>query len=235
MTQSSKPLSVGHYIPAYNEQVNVSIVSQALNDGISLAQEGISYRFWSGHSCDLIAMRNQALDKALRLGLDFLFMQDSDVYSPAQGGPLMPLLRTAQETEATMTGALVSLRTEPPRANVYPVMPGEVYECHKLGTGMVLINLNKVREWYEDYDGPCFQRTYETDKCITPKVGSDIFFCYVIQQHNQTVVCDATIPTVHINGVHRLPYDGHGVPNAEGQTAAMANGSLNPLMSIGGR
>lgn len=230
----SKPISIGHYVPAYNEQVNVSVVSQALMDCIEAAQAGHSYRFWSGHSCDLIAMRNQALDKALSLGLDYLFMQDADVFSDVPGGPLKQLLRTAQETGAAMVGALVTMRTDPPRANSWPVMPGEVFECHKLGTGMVLINLNKVREWYADYQGPCFARTYESDKCIQPKVGSDIFFCYVIQQHGQTVVCDATIPTTHINGVHRLRFDGENVPDAAGQSAG-ATGSLNPLAAIGGR
>lgn len=223
-------LRLGHYTPAYNEQINASIVAQAMADSDWCAENGHQYRFWGGHSCDLIAMRNQALDRAINLGLDYLYMQDSDVFSDEPGGPLKSLVRTAEETGATMVGALVSMRTDPPRANVWPVMPGEVYECHKIGTGMVLINLNKVREWYADYEGPCFDRVYETPKKITPKVGSDIFFCYVIQQHRGLVVCDATISTTHVNQCHRLSYNGEGIPNAE--VTAEANGSLNPLGSV---
>lgn len=227
-------MKVGHYIPAYNEQINGCILAQALTDYGWAHDNGHEYRFWGGHSCDLIKMRNEALDRALKLGLDYLFMQDADVYSDHAGGPLKDLLRTAEETGATMVGALVTMRTDPPKANVHPVMPGEVYECHKLGTGMVLINLNKVREWYDTIEGPCFDRVYETPKKITPKVGSDIYFCYVIQSQGGTVVCDATISTVHVNQCARLKYDGMSIPDAAGTTAG-ANGSpLNPLVAIGG-
>lgn len=212
-------VKLAHYVPAYNEQVNVSIVSQALMDSLAAAEAGHSYRFWAAHSCDLIAMRNQAVDKAMRLGMDYLFMQDADVYSDAPGGALMPLLRSAEETGATVTGALVTMRTDPPKANVWPVHPGEVFEADKIGSGMILLNLNKMREWYDGYDGPCFSRVYETDKSIVPKIGSDIFFSYVVRQHGGRIVCDATVPTVHVNGCHRLRYDGAGIPDAAGQPA----------------
>lgn len=209
-------LKVGHYVPAYNEQVNVSIVSQALMDATAMTMLGHNYRFWAAHSCDLIAMRNQALEKALNLELDYLFMQDADVYSDARGGALGPLLETAIDTGATITGALVTMRTDPPKANVWPVHVGEVYEADKIGTGMVLLNLNKIRPWYGDYTGPCFSRVYETDKGITPKIGSDIFFSYVVRQHGGLIVCDASVSTVHINGCHRLRYDGESVPETAG-------------------
>ncbi len=223
----------GHYIPAYNELINGSILAQTLTDAMWCGDNGHEYRFWAGHGCDLLVMRNAALDRAIKDGLDYLYMQDADVFSHAVGGPLKELVRTAEETGATMVGALVTMRTDPPRANSWPVMPGEVYECHKLGTGMVLINLNKVREWYDSYEGPCFSRVYETGKGLTPKVGSDIHFCYVIQQHGGTVVCDATIPTVHVNACHRHVYDGQNIPNA-GVAAEAKVEPLNPLVAIGG-
>jgi hypothetical protein len=209
------PLKIGAYVPAYNQQVNVNILAQALSDSANVAGEGHSYRFWSQHSCDLIYMRNFALHRALtELQLDYLFMQDSDVYSPMPGGPLMQLVRTAQETGATLTGAMVTMRTRPPKANVWPVHPGEVFQADKIGTGMVLLDLNKIREWYDDYQGPCFQRVYTTDKCFEPKTGSDIFFSYVVRQHGGLIVCDGTVPTVHIDGTAAHEYDGRSIPNA---------------------
>jgi hypothetical protein len=217
-------VKIGHYIPAYNEQVNVNIMSQTLMDSIQCANAGHEYRFWAQHSCDLIAMRNQTLNRALVTGLDYLFMQDSDVFSDAPGGPLLPLLEVAEHTGATITAALVSMRTDPPRANVWPVRVGEVYEAEKVGTGMVLLNLNKIREWYDEYQGPCFQRVYEDDRAITPKIGSDIFFSYVVRDHGGTIVCDARIPTTHVNGVHRLRYDGQRVPTDTAESVEATEG-----------
>jgi hypothetical protein len=209
------------YVPAYNQAINVNIASQLLRDSMHVAEAGHSYRFWSQHTCDLVAMRNQALDRALKDGFDFLMMQDSDVYSPAPTGPLMPLLETALETEATVTGAMVSMRTRPPRANVWPCHPGQVFEADKIGTGMVLLDLNRVRDWYDEYQGPCFQRVYENDKAVHPTIGMDIFFCYVVRDHGGRVVCDGRVPTVHVDAISALEYDGQEVPDlAESRVAA---------------
>ena len=207
-------MKIAHYVPAYNQMLNANIVGQVAMDIASVSDAGHHWNWWSQHSCDLIAMRNGVLHKALDRGMDYLFMQDSDVYSTAPGGPVMRLIRTAQDTGATLTGAMVSMRTRPPRANVWPCHPGEVFEADKIGTGMVLIDCNKVREWYADYKGPCFQRVYTDDKCVEPKVGSDIFFSYVVRQHGGLIVCDGTVPTVHVDATAPLPYDGETAPNA---------------------
>lgn len=214
----SKQLKIDHWVPAYNQQINVNIVPQTHRDAMHAAEAGHVYRFWSQHSCDLVAMRNQALHRSLCDGFDYLLMQDSDVFSTAPQGPLMPMLETMRETEATVVGALVTMRTNPPRANVWPVYPGEVFEAEKIGTGMVLLDLNKIREWYEDYDGPCFQRAYKTNKSIEPQTGMDIFFSYVVREHGGTVVCDGRIPTVHINAVSMLPYNGQPDPAETGES-----------------
>ncbi len=207
-------MKIGHYIPAYNQQVTVNIVAQVASDVSSVADAGHAYHFWSQHNCDLIYMRNWALHRSLtELRLDYLFMQDSDVYSPMVGGPVMQLVRTAEDTGATLTGAIVSMRTRPPKANVWPCHPGEIFEADKIGTGMVLLKLNKIREWYDDYEGPCFQRVYQSDKCFEPKVGSDIYFSYVVRQHGGLIVCDGTIPTVHIDTTAPLVFDGEETPN----------------------
>ena len=225
-------MKIDHYIPAYNQSVDFNVLSQSHRDHSYCAEAGHTYRIRGAHSCDLIQMRNNALHRALTEGFDFLFMQDADVFSPAPNGPLQPLLATALETEATISGALVSMRTRPPRANVWPVHVGETYEADKIGTGMVLLDLRKIRGWYDDYDGPCFARVYEDDKCITPKIGSDIYFSYVVRQHGGRIVCNAAVPTVHVDATYPLEFDGAEIPNAavsaEGTGAFLPGNEQHP-------
>jgi hypothetical protein len=217
-------LKIDHYVPAYNEQHNANITSQVIRDAMYCRDAGHTYRFRGAHGCDLISMRNRALHRSLTEGFDYLFMQDSDVFSPAADGPLKALLGTAIDTGATLTGAAVTMRTRPARANVWPCHVGEVFEADKIGSGMILLDLNKMRGWYDAYDGPCFQRMYENDKCIEPKVGSDIFFCYVVRQHGGRIVCDATVPTVHKDATHGHAYDGESIPEAAGQSVEAIGG-----------
>ncbi len=208
-------MKVGHYIPAYNEQVHTGVMRQACREAVGAYSSGVDMARWTQHSCDLIANRNQAMNKALMSGLDFLFMQDADVYSEAPSGVIGQLIKVALDTKATLVGAPVWCRTDPPRMNIAPwdesACPGQVFEVEKMGSGMILIDLARVREWYDEYQGPCFQRVYEDDRAITPQVGSDIYFCKVVRAHGGRIVCDARIPTVHINGVHRLAFDGEKV------------------------
>lgn len=219
-----RPVKIDHYIPAYNECINSNIASQVIRDAMACRDAEHHYRFRGAHGCDLIALRNYSLHRSLTEGYDFLFMQDSDVFSTAEHGPLAMLLESAHKTGATVTGAMVSMRTRPPKANAWPVHPGAIYEADKIGSGMILIDLNRIREWYDAYDGPCFSRVYETDKCIDPKIGSDIFFCYVVRQHGGLIVCDARVPTVHKDATFGLEYDGQPFPNAAGQAAEAIGG-----------
>jgi hypothetical protein len=210
-------MKIGHYIPAYNEQVHTGVLHQARREAVAAFANKADVMSWTQHSCDLIANRNQALYKGLTMGLDYLFMQDADVFSEAREGVIGKMIAVAEDNDATLVGAAVLCRTNPPRMNVSPWGPecaGRVFEAEKLGSGMILINLAKVREWYEDYEGPCFQRHYEDGRCVTPLVGSDVFFCYVVRDHGGRVVCDASIPTVHVNGVHRLAFNGEQVTDS---------------------
>lgn len=217
-------LKIDHFIPAYNEQINANLMSQTHRDHSYCANAGYAYRIRGAHGCDLISMRNRALHRSITEGFDFLFMQDSDVFSTAAEGPLKSLIGTAIKFGATLTGAAVSMRTRPPRANVWPCQVGEEFEADKLGSGMILLDLNRMRAWYEGYDGPCFQRMYKTDKCIEPHVGSDIFFCYVVRQHGGLIACNATIPTVHKDATYGHEYDGESIPQAAGEAVEVIGG-----------
>lgn len=209
-------MKIGHWVPAYNEQVHSCLIGQIALDATACAQAGHSWRFWSTHSCDLVWSRNNSLDKALHIGLDYLFCQDSDVYSPVDGGPLIRMLETAIATEATIVSPIVSLRTRPIRANVWPVLVGEKYEADKVGSGMILIDLNRVREWYSRHESPCFSRTYDDPKGIVQHVGMDIFFSYVVRQYGGRIVVDGTLPTVHVDQTAKYDYDGSSIPDSAG-------------------
>lgn len=216
-----KKYKILHFVPAYNEQINANVAAQTHRDHASTYDAGHQWAFSSRHSCDLVWLRNTTLDRAIQQGYDYLVMQDADVYSGVPDGPVMALLDTAIKTGATITSPIVSLRTNPRRAGCWPVYPGEVYEAEKVGTGLVLIDCNKIREWYADYKGPCFARTYDTDKGVNQQMGLDVFFSYVVRQHGGTIVIDGRIPTTHIDSCTRLEFDGHDVAESTGTEPAV--------------
>lgn len=213
-------MKIFYWMPAYNMTAAARTRSQAVIDGGEAERYGHTLIAREDHSCDLVRMRNAVLDQLVkRPDFDYLFMQDSDVYSvPSEGGgPLMRLLSVAQETGAAMTGALVMLRTRPPLGNTHPCRPGEVCEVEKMGTGMVLINLEKVREWYAGFRGPCFARSYKRydvgdgeldNRMAVAETGLDIWFCKVVRGHGQSIWCDGRIPTVHQDGTRTITFDG---------------------------
>ena len=97
--------------------------------------------------------------------------------------------------------------------NVYPWRPGEVYEVEKAGTGIILIDVRKVRKWYDDYEGPCFWRTYEgkggVGKGVVADTGQDIWFTrdVIRGMHKGTVACDGRVSTTHVDTTHPIEYD----------------------------
>ena len=213
-----RALKIMHFIPAYNSVGSIEITGQVGLDCAEVTAAGHTWVGKSRHSCDLISMRNSIMYEAITEGFDYLFMQDADVFATGGRGPVMQLLELAQRTGAAMTGAMVMMRTRPARANVWPFIAHDIFEVEKMGTGMVMINLAKVREWYGDYQGPCFARSYKMHEAEDgrvfnpmrePLVGSDIWFCKVVRAHGQTIWCDSRIPTSHRDSTQSLHYDGH--------------------------
>lgn len=213
-----------HFVPAYNSTIADGHRAQVAKDVLTAEKHGHRMDFASMHSCDLIYARNRILHQALTNGYDYLYMQDADVYASGAISPVVQLIDVADQTGAAMTGALVSLRTRPPRANAHPVQINAVFEVEKLGTGMVLVVLDKVREWYGTFTGPCFARTYtkyeHEGQTFNPmreqEVGSDIFFCKVIRGHGQSIWCDSRIPTHHQDGTFTFDYFPDAVTDSAG-------------------
>ena len=206
--------SLWHWIPAYNYQVSADVMLQCRADAVSLAKAGIDVHASVGHSCDLLAMRNDAVDRAVASGVDYLFMQDADTSSPMVGGPVLPMLETMRETGAAAVFAIVTMRNMgEERANVWPCKPGEVFDVTKAGTGMVLIDINQIKPWYEAYDGPLFHVLYESKRSARKRMSMDVFFTKFLRGEYEgvkpalRVVCDGRIPTRHANAMSVLDYD----------------------------
>ena len=123
---------------------------------------------------------------------------------------------------AAVTHPLVPMlakRISPPtRMNVYPWRAGEVYECEKLGTGIVLIDLHQIRQWYDERTQPCFWRTY-SDHGVTQEIGQDIWFTRdIVRGHGGTVFCDGRISTTHCDATHEIVFDATQVATDTAET-----------------
>jgi len=214
-------LKIRHWIPAYGETVNANIWLQGPRDGHEIVtQRGHDYLLTYTWANDLPRARNSILVKSLEDGIDFLLMQDADVWSSAKH-PAWSLVETAIEMEATIAGAMVGMRVLK-RANVQPARHGEIYECEKIGTGFICIDVNRVRAWAAEHKAPFFAREYRDDYGSVAAVGEDIHFCGVVRKHGGKIVCNATLPTFHAH----LDSDSLHVPGvrqtAERTAAAVA-------------
>lgn len=189
-------MKIGHWIPSYTQSFHSQLAGQLMLDSEAVAMRGDRYVHWSTSSCDLTLLRNVALWRAMENGFDYLCMQDADVFSVGKGSPVKMLLETAQDTKAAVIGAPVVMRYRN-SVNVLPYTAGEVYDCSKLGTGLVLIDIAQMREIADTYEGPFFFRTYKDKRGTVPDVGADVFFSYLVRSQGKRLVCDARIPTTH--------------------------------------
>jgi hypothetical protein len=219
---------VWQWVPAYNLQVHANLMIQFLKDGVAFdvikkdaesRGRDVSNWHWAvkvDHSCALTCMRNKIIEKALAEGVDYLMMQDSDVYCLET--PFPKLLGALYAHDATAAYAAVLMRTRPIEVNVWPepsAATGNVFEVEKAGTGCVLIDLNKIREWRDKWEGPLFDRIYHDVRRTKQRIGHDVFFAKLIRDPivGGRLVCDCTIPTVHVDGTRLLSYDGGPIPD----------------------
>lgn len=200
-----KEYKIGYWVPCYRQNLTIQLAYQMLRDTMVLSAAGHGVHHWFNDSTDLTAARNEALERAMADGHDYLLMQDSDIYCPkGDMSPLAELLKTMQKTGATMVSSVCGLRRielSKVEWNVKPLAKGE-YEADCFGTGMVLIDVAKVKEIAEQYDGPWFARTYSDARHSQQDIGHDIFFCRVLTGHGHKLWVNADIPTVHVYSDH---------------------------------
>jgi len=198
-------MNIMHWFPAYRAQLLAHAACQMLVDAGALNREGIGYMPWWTDSSDLPRARNEALQKAVDEGFEYIAMQDSDIYCPA-GSPLKMLVETAQETGAALVGAICGLRRirlEQVAPNVRPFRHGEVYRGDRVGTGLVLIDARQVSQWAETYHGPWFARTYHDERQTQLDFGEDFFFSAICHRMGGTIWIDGRVETIHAYTDHK--------------------------------
>ena len=206
------------WTPAYNDTLNTGVASQYRWDTAWAYACGHDMMSKTTHGCILHQMRNEIADQAVREGYDVLWMQDADNYSPISGGPMSRMIAALEESDAVACFAPVMLRNfGTPRANVQPFHPGTVHEVEKGGTGIVAIDLRKIRPWYADYPGPLFAPIFADVKQTKIEIGMDIFFSKLMRLETSSkpalkLIADCRIPTVHINACARLEFNGLAGP-----------------------
>lgn len=216
-------MKIGHFIPAYRQTIHPSVADQREQEAIWAKTHAHSWvSAWLDVANGDLA-RNRAMAMFAAHEVDYLMMQDSDLWAcnpdnPLQAVAALPaLLETAQRTGAALVGAICGLRRSNAPANVYPFKPGEVYAADRVGSGMILIDMRQVAKIGETYQGPWFARTHSDDRCTELDVGGDIFFCEVLRGHGCALFVDGTIATSHqdLRSLVYSPDVGPGEPAAE--------------------
>jgi hypothetical protein len=201
---------VGFWIPTHREQLPCRLVRQKDLDTAAIRDAGHEYRWWWSSSSDIARMRNEALERARDARLDFLLMQDDDIYCPEETSPLLRLVETAERESAAIVGAICGLRRirlDQIAPNCRPLHVGQVYEGERVGTGMMLIDVRAITALAREYEGPWFGRTYHDARQTRADYGEDFFFCEVVRGLGGKLVIDGSIETVHAyTDHHHLHY-----------------------------
>lgn len=215
-------MKIGHWIPSYRPPCDQLTMQTHVERTVLEERLGYEYRLWTDSSTDIKALRNGALEQAMEWGLDYLCMQDSDIYSKSSIGAISIMLETARTKDATQVAAICGLRRYPHQANVQPFGPdlrGTVYEAEKCGTGLVLIDVKAVASW--DYEDAWFDQIYNRRGTKLER-GEDIFFSKLVREMGGKLFVDGRVPTTHILADHRtLDYPGAAAARSETQETAI--------------
>lgn len=183
-------LKIGHYFPCYRKP-EPHLLVQVSNEARTLEQLGHEYYCDQDEHGDIVIARNRALENAIKAGLDFLCMQDSDNWTTSSVGAIAPMLQTAQANGAAAVAAIVGLRGHK-RCNVEPARPREVYRGKRAGAGILLIDIARVK----DYPRPFFMNEYSPDG-LHKDPGQDIYFSRLLESQGGELWIDGRIPTIH--------------------------------------
>lgn len=223
-------MKILYWTPAYNDDFKAGVASQQKWDAVAAYAAGHDLVFKTTHGCVLHQMRNEITDEAIKGDYDVLFMMDADNYSPIPGGPLLRMIDAMVESDAVACFAMIEKRSLK-GLNVQPCHPGTVHEIEAGGTGMVAIDLAKIRPWYDGYPGPLFAPIFEDVKQTKIKLGMDIFFSRLMRTETPhkpalKLIADGRIPTVHINSMHRLEFTGLAEPQSATPTPRVTAGAV---------
>lgn len=186
---------IGHFMPSYGEPER-DAVSTVVWCQAWCQQNDHNWDFWTAGKQPIDCNRNTAIKRSLAREHDLLLMQDADCYVDPEAGPLIyRLLQTLDANDAAVASVALPCRhpgERGARANCSPIQMGEVYEARTAGTGLILLDMRKLRgialPWFE------FKRT--ADGCDI-EVSEDVFFVRLAIKEGHRVMIDWTIPALH--------------------------------------
>lgn len=226
-------MKIRHWIPAYNDTLNAGVTRQLQIDAFAAADAGHYRSYSTEHSCLLHVIRNRIMHEAIEGGFDVVWMQDADNYSPQDNSPFMQLTQSMQDADAVAAFAAIPLRNMG-GINVFPFKTGTVHEIEKGGSGMVAIDLRKIRPWYHEYPGPLFVPICTDPKQHTVEMGMDIFFSRLMRgempgiKPRLKIIADSRIPTVHVNAMHKMSFNGLTGPISPVESHEAATRLISP-------
>lgn len=183
---------VAMFVPSYRGQMTFDAARSLAMDAVAASSLGLRAYISNASMASIERSRNWAIDNARQNDARLLLMRDADVGSEPDALPRM--LKSMVDTDAAVVGCAVALR-DGKRANCEPYQPNDVYECHAVGTGLMLIDLRKL----ESLEMPWFKMDLADDG-IGLTQSEDVYFCEQVRKHGQTVVCNSRIQTTHEHG-----------------------------------
>ncbi len=139
--------------------------------------------------CDIIGSRTGLVREALNTkGATHMLFVDHDMYFPPTA------LASLVASNKDIIGASYNFRREPPEPVELPLEKehGELFQCHVVGTGFMLVKLSV----FEKIPEPWFQ--FGRDDQGELKYGEDSWFCRMAREHGFEVWADSTLGVRHL-------------------------------------
>ena len=159
--------------------------------------------------------RNTIAKHAIDFGAKYLFFLDDDVAPPQHAiRHLMYALQNCDDPEKTMVAAGIYVgKWNPPEPFVFMDngegaywrwKRGQVFECHMIGTGCMLINTEVFKHipepWFKTVDSWDENVPWKTEGapvCGGVQVTDDLYFCNKVREAGFKILADGDVLPIH--------------------------------------
>lgn len=214
-------MNVGHFIPAYGSSIHPMVWKQAHAETRASIEHGYGLTpVW----LDVLGIdkaRNLAIETAIESGIEYLFMQDADTW--AESAVIPDLIKALRETGATIAGAPYRLRRKTRDVAYQPVAPEHIeapgiYEVEMVGTGLICLDIHRLKKQCAEYTGPWCDRTYVDGRHTELALGGDYWLSRVVRTGGGKVVVDTRLTTGHVfTDVETLRYQRRDTARVKGR------------------
>lgn len=169
--------------------------------------------------CSVAHSRNQILYQALRIGADWVLMQDADtIYQPQTNkldmsftAPVFQAIAEAHNQRAAVVAAAVEQRMvgesvwnvivkglEGERRLKEEEFRGKVVEVDAIGTAFMAINLSWINDNFSK--APWFHMLHGSvaESGVPAKMGEDVYFCKQVRDRGGKILCDGRLRPRHV-------------------------------------